>query len=1123
MKSIISSLALVAVLSGLLAAADYTPDIKSASDEGQRAIQGFKVPDGMKVELFAAEPLLANPVAFCIDEQGRIYVCETFRQQKGVEDNRGHMNWLEDDLSLQTVEERVEMFRKFLGDNVVDYAKEDDRIRLLTDTDGDGKADEATIFAEGFNNIEDGTGAGVLAIDGDVYYTCIPKLWHLRDDDGDGKAEVREGFHHGYGVRVAFRGHDMHGLVLGPDGRIYFSIGDRGYNVLTKEGKHLVRPDAGAVFRCERDGSDLEVFAYGLRNPQELAFDDFGNLFTGDNNSDSGDQARWVQVVQGGDTGWRMYFQYLNDRGPWNRENIWHPYHENDETTRVQPANIIPPIINLADGPSGLVYYPGLGLSERYNGHFFLADFRGGAANSGIRSFAMQPKGATFEITDSHWFIQSILATDVDFGYDGKMYISDWVDGWNGPGKGRIYSFAMPETKEAEGVAKLFKEGFKQRSSNELVELLGHADRRVRQRAQFALVGRNDEGVLNLIAESTEADLLPRIHAIWGLGQLLRQAPSRLDNPPTPSHELHLSNLRSVVKLLSDENPEIRTQAAIVLGNDARLRNFQGEAVSGLINLVRTGTPREQYAAGITLSRIPSPKAVAALIGLLEQNADKDPVARHAAVMGLASCADGDTLLKNASHPSNAVRLGLVLALRRQQDARVALFLNDGVNPIVEEAARAIHDDHLDEALPQLAALADLPGMSDILQRRVMNAANQIGGSENAARIARMAANSELAEHLRIEAIQELLNWDAPPRLDRVTNEFHPIGNRSLDEGRAAVQQSLGAMLSGSDKLRESAIKLAAKYGIRDIGPELVRLFNDKELPASVRVEALSALGSLKDEQLPKLVQASLKDAAPEVRSTARDLLADINPVAAIRELEKALNSNSTPREQQAAIAVLARLARPEADEVLQKSFHTYLTGEAIPEIGLDLEVAAQQRGTDKLAAALEMLKGRQDPEKPLTSYFECLAGGNAERGREIFFGNAAASCRRCHKVNGSGGEVGPDLSGVAKENPREHLLESIVDPNAKIAKGFETITFAMDDGRVLAGIVRSESETEFRIVTPTGETIVIPKDQVEETAKGKSGMPVDLFKQLSKSDIRDLVEFLSTLKTPAPPGGHEG
>ena len=238
-------------------------------------------------------------------------VCESFRQGVGVTDNRKHDDaWLDDDLAAQTVADRLAYHKKHLQDQVGGYTEQDDRIRLLEDTDGDGRADSAKVFADHFNGIVEGTGAGVLVNGDDVFYTCIPHLWRLRDTDGDGRADQRQSLHEGYGVRVAFRGHDLHGLTIGPDGRLYFSVGDRGYNIQTESGR-LVDPESGAVFRCNLDGSQLEVVHTGLRNPQELAFDDYGNLFTVDNNSDSGDRARLTCIVEGGETGWRMAYQYL--------------------------------------------------------------------------------------------------------------------------------------------------------------------------------------------------------------------------------------------------------------------------------------------------------------------------------------------------------------------------------------------------------------------------------------------------------------------------------------------------------------------------------------------------------------------------------------------------------------------------------------------------------------------------------------------------------------------------------------------------------------------------------------------------------------------------------------------
>jgi quinoprotein glucose dehydrogenase len=415
------------------------PQIAEASNEAAEAMAGIRIPAGWSIQLFAAEPDIANVVAFDIDNRGRIFACESFRQNRGVTDNRAHdAQWILADLAAETVQDRIDYHMRLLGEAVVTYAQHDDRIRRLEDSDGDGKADRSYVVAKGFNGIEEGTGAGVLAHGNDIYYTCIPKLWKLIDKDDDGNADERVVLSDGYGVRVAFRGHDMHGLVIGPDGQLYFSIGDRGYNVKS-DGIHIKDPTSGAVFRCNLDGSDLEVFAYGMRNPQELAFDDFGNLFTGDNNSDSGDKARWVYVVEGGDTGWRMYYQYLRDRGPFNREKIWHPAHSG------QAAYIVPPVRNLGDGPSGLTYYPGTGLGDEYRGSFFLCDFRGNPGKSVIHTFKVQPKGAGFEVVDLKPFSSRILATDADFGPDGALYVSDWVNGWNGLGKGRLYRISNPE------------------------------------------------------------------------------------------------------------------------------------------------------------------------------------------------------------------------------------------------------------------------------------------------------------------------------------------------------------------------------------------------------------------------------------------------------------------------------------------------------------------------------------------------------------------------------------------------------------------------------------------------------------------------------------------------------
>lgn len=1059
----------------------------AASDEGARAIQQFRKPEGLEVDLFAAEPLLANPVAFWIDNRGQAYVCETFRHHAGVTDNRSHMSWLDDDLAARTVADRVAMYRKHLGDEFATYGQEHDRVRLVRDTDGDGRADTATVFADGFKNPADGIGAGVLEHQGKVYFTCIPDLWQLEDRDGDGVAEQRRSLHHGYGVHVAFLGHDLHGLRMGPDGKLYFSIGDRGLNIET-EGRKLECPDSGAVLRCNLDGSDLELFATGLRNPQELAFDDFGNLFTGDNNSDGGDKARWVNVVEGSETGWRMYYQYLRDRGPWNNEKLWHPQHAG------QPAYIVPPIANLGDGPSGLTYYPGTGLPDRYNNHFFMADFRGSISASGVRAFTVRPKGAFFDLDKSEQFLWSIVATDCDFGPDGKLYVSDWIEGWEKPKKGRLYRVFDPAQVDSaivREVQQLLASGLADRSTDDLIKLLAHRDQRVRQMAQFRMADQGAAAIAPLakVAEAN-ASLLARVHAIWGLGQI-----GRTD---AAAHQ-------AVLPRLADSEGEVRAQAARVLG-DGRV----AAAGDGLIRLLADADPRVRMYAALGLGKLKRPDAVPALLKLLAENSDEDPVLRHAGVMGLVGCGSDEALVGAITgESSQAERMGVLLALRRLQSPRVAMFLASAEPALVAEAARAIYDAPIEAALPALAALVAREELDEPTFLRALAASHRLRGAEHAAAVAAVALRPDAADARRVAALEALADWAAPGGRDRLLGRWWPMAPVEPQFAAAPLQGHEAELLSGPDAVQRAAVKTVVALGLTEAGPKLAAILGDHERSPALRAAALDALAKLKHPLAAQQVRVSLADSAPRVRLIARGLLAETNPELAVVELGKSLNEG-TVTEQQAALATLAKIDLPAADAVLAEALEKLLAGQAPPEVELDLLTAAAARQSPEIAQLLARFESARPEGNVLAKYRESLRGGDAERGEEIFFARAAVSCQRCHKVGERGGEVGPDLSRIGAQQTREYLLAAVVDPNRDVAKGFETVVLALADGRVVAGVLKRETDTLLELVTPELQTVRVAKDEIDERSTGKSGMPEQTVSLLSKADVRDLVEFLA-------------
>ncbi|MBI3869257.1 MAG: HEAT repeat domain-containing protein [Verrucomicrobia bacterium] len=1067
-----------------------------ASQEAELAIKKFRLAPGIRAQLWAAEPLVANIVAFQFDDQGGCYVVETFRHSQGVTDIRGHMNWLDEELASRSVEDRAAILNTHEKSRIADYSRYGDRVRFVWDSAGSGRADKASVFSEGYTGITEGLAAGVLPWRGSVYFANIPHLWRLQDKNQDHIAEQKESLLYGFGVRTGFMGHDLHGLTIGPDGKLYFSIGDRGAHIVTGDGRTVSNPETGAFYRCQPDGSGLEIISRGLRNPQGIAFDDYGDWFTGDNNSDGGDLARWVALVEGADSGWHIGYQFIekpNSRGPWIAEKMFYP------ETAGQPAYILPPIANIASGPSGLAYYPGTGLPDRYKNHFFLTDFTGGRGSS-VHTFAVKPKGAGYELVDRGSFISELLVTDVRFGPDGAAYVSDWVEGWDKTGKGRIYR--LSDTNSAadavrRDVQTLLKSDWTRHAIPELSSLLAHADQRIRLRAQFAMVdlGAPGERALKEAFRKSKSQLA-RIHALWGLGQ-------RFEKKTQDSQRREIASL--FVSGLKDSDAEIRAQSARRLG-EARWK----PAAEILASRMTDESPRVRAVAGLALSKLGASGVESAFIQLAASDeAAHDPYIRHTAVMGLSAVGGESMLAGLATHESAEVRRTAVIALRRLESPKIALFLKDKSTDIVTEAARAISDVPIPAALPELASISNAPASDAALWRRVINAHLRLGTAVDAEAAVRVGRQVGIPIPVRLEALQCLMEWEKPSGRDRVTGLWRPLPARSGKLASSAAIPALEALLADkSAPIQEAAIRLVETWKVASASETLFSLLKATSTDKAVRRAALSALSAIKSSRASEAIDLASEDADEALRRESTRLRGASGDRDALEKTVATLKRGSRG-EQQAALSVLGDAREARADEILLDWVGRLSEGKLAPALQLDLLEAASKRPSPALKKRVEAFEAARNKEDSIGAYRECLEGGDAAAGRKIFFERADVACMRCHKVRGEGGEVGPDLTDIATRKPRNYVLESIVAPNREIAAGFETVLVKLKDGNTYAGQIKKESDVELEINSPEDGILKIKKSEIVERQRGLSGMPEELRQMLSKRDLRNLVEFL--------------
>jgi quinoprotein glucose dehydrogenase len=390
---------------------------------------------------------------------------------------------------------------------------------------------------------------------------------------------------------------------------------------------------------------------------------------------------------------------------------------------------------------------------------------------------------------------------------------------------------------------------------------------------------------------------------------------------------------------------------------------------------------------------------------------------------------------------------------------------------------------------------------------------------------------------MRAEAINALADWASPPKTDRVIGLFRPVSARDAKAAADALRPTVAEqLLTAPDAARIALMKAVTKLGIAEAAPQLHQLVADRALAAEVRVAALDALSSLKDAGLAAATRVLREDPNEQVRIQATRLLAKLNPKEALPLLLAKLR-RGTVAERQDALTLLPgvegkpappprvlidhplyRLGRPaggsETDRIVTDWLDQLLRGKLDKALNLELlDVANGRQSNPAIKSRLEKYRESLPKNDALANWREAFHGGDAAAGKRIFFERIDVACQRCHKIEGQGGEGGPDLTGIGSRATREYLMESIVFPNKQIARGYENAVVVMNDGRNFAGVVQSEDDSELTLNSPEDGVLKLRKNEIKSRDRTMSGMPEEFSIVLNRQELRNLVEYLAGLK----------